>query len=236
MSLNNVFSFDLDKIIQETLESLGQGEHKNLVNEALVAEDKPFQTNSDKLSSESIVAHKQLYSTYVGSFNKVSNLLDTVDRNVVDSRSSVYRSLKLDETYNLNSVWLHELYFAGCFDPNSQVRRDSLSYMRLSRDWGNFSKWQEDFIASAMSCGEGWAVTGYHLYLKRYITTFVSHHSADVMVGLYPIVVVDMWAHAYCKDNMNDKASYLVGRMKEFNWAVIEERFKKAEQLGEALK
>jgi len=45
-----------------------------------------------------------------------------------------------------------------------------------------------------------------------------------------------MWEHAYYKDYLNDKKSYLIAQMREFNWNVIEERVKKAESVGQAVK
>ena len=113
---------------------------------------------------------------------------------------------------------------------------DSMAYLRLQRDFGTFEDWQKHFIACAMSAGEGWVVTGYNMYLRRYVTTVISHHSQDVMLGLYPIIVVDMWSHSYYSDYLNDKKSYLIAMMREFNWNTIEERFKRAEKIGEALK
>jgi len=204
--------------------------------ESYVAEPKPFKQVSELVSQKTKDAHIELYKKYVESLNAVSAELDTSDRSVADSRHSDFRSSKLDETFNLNAVWLHELYFANCFDPHSEVYMDSKSYLRLERDFGTFEDWQKDFMACALSSGNGWAVCGYNMYLKRYVNTFVSNHSQDVMMGFYPLVVVDMWEHAYSRDYLTDKKSYLVAQMRELNWNVVEERFLKAEALHEVLK
>ena len=74
------------------------------------------------------------------------------------------------------------------------------------------------------------------MFLKKYVNFFVDEHSGSVPVGLYPIVVVDMWQHAYYRDYLNDHKSYLISQMREFNWTVIEERFQKAEQLAQVVK
>jgi Fe-Mn family superoxide dismutase len=142
----------------------------------------------------------------------------------------------MDETYNLNAKYLHELYFSNCFNATSDIHMNSHAYIRLSRDFGDFDRWQKDFMSCALSSGEGWAVTGYHLLLKKYVNTFISHHSGDVLLGLYPVVVVDMWSHAYHKDYIVDKKSYLVAMMREFNWTTIEQRFEVAEKIAGVLK
>jgi Fe-Mn family superoxide dismutase len=206
------------------------------ISEAYVAQQKPYSQVTEFLTQKTKDAHTRLYQNYVQTLNRVSAELDSVDQTNVDSRHNDFRSGKLDETYNLNAVWLHELYFANCFDPNSTVYMDSISYIRLQRDWAEFDSWQKDFMACALASGNGWAVCGYHLYLRRYVNTFVSNHSDSVMLGLYPVIVVDMHEHAYTRDYLDDKKSYLISQMREFNWDVINERFKKAEGLAGVVK
>lgn len=206
------------------------------LNEAYVHEPKPFKQVTEFVSQKTKNAHVELYKGYIESINKISSELDTVDKDNVNSRHADFRSLKMDEAYNLNATWLHELYFSNCFDPNSEVTMDSTSFLHLQRDFGTFEDWQRDFIATAMAAGNGWAVCGYHTFLRRYINMVVSHHSGDVMLGVYPVIVVDMWEHAYARDYMTDKKSYLMAQMKEFNWTVIEDRFTRAEAISKAVK
>lgn len=223
---------NVDNIIKKSLKS----SLPNVIPEAYAAEPKQFSQVSEMVSQKAKEAHLVLYKDYVTKLNRVASELDTVNRSEVNSNHSDYRSLKLDETYNMNATWLHELYFANCFDPNSEVFMDSLTYIRLQRDFGTFEDWQKDFMACAMSAGEGWAVCGYHMFLRRYVNTTISHHSGDVPLGLYPIAVIDMWSHAYYRDYLTDKTSYLVAQMREFNWEVVEERVNKAESIAEVLK
>lgn len=234
---NPLANLDLDAIIKASMRkspviasALGR------LDESYVAEPKPFKQVSELVSQKTKDSHTELYKKTVETLNGVSAELDTADRSSANSKHSDFRSLKLDETYNLNSVWLHELYFANCFDPHSEVYMDSKAYLRLERDFGTFEDWQKDFMACALSSGDGWAVCGYNMYLKRFVNTMVSNNSQDVMVGLYPLVVVDMHEHSYYRDYLTDKKSYLVAQMREFNWNVIEERFLKAEALNEVLK
>lgn len=206
------------------------------LDESYVAEPKPYSQVSEFVSQKTKEAHTALYQNYVDTLNRVSAELDTSPRGEADSKHSAFRDLKVDEAHCLNSVWLHELYFANCFDPHSEVYMDSMAYLRLERDFGTFEDWQKDFMACGMASGQGWAVCGYNMFLKRYVNTFVRHDSQDVMVGLYPLIVVDMHEHAYFKDYQTDKKSFLVAMMRELNWNAIEERFKKSESVHEVLK
>ena len=228
---------DVEKIIKESIkQDRSSLEDVGLLDESYVAEPKQFKQVTEFVSQKTKSAHVEKYKNYIESLNKVSSELDTVGRSDINSRNSEFRSLKIDETWNLNAVWLHELYFSNCFDPHSEIVMDSMSFMRLQRDFGTFDDWQRDFMACALSSRGGWAICGYHMFLKKYVNFFIDEHSGSVPIGFYPLIVVDMWEHAYYRDYLNDAKSYLISQMREFNWNVIEERFKKAEAIATVVK
>ena len=63
------------------------------------------------------------------------------------------------------------------------------------------------------------------------MNTFIDLHSENVPVGMYPVIVVDMWQHAYYKDYLKDAKTYLTAMMKQLRWSVIEKRFEKADTI-----
>lgn len=245
---NNLLAdLDIDGIVRESLtrdmgtfakepQSLAQPMVSSNVNESYVAEPKQYNQVSELVSQKTKQAHTELYKNYVDGLNRISAELDTADLSTVNSNHSQYRSLKLDETYNLNATWLHELYFANCFDPNSEIYMDSIAYLRLQRDFGTFDDAQKEMIACALSSGNGWMVVGFNMFLRRYVVTMISNHSQDVMIGLYPVIVIDCHEHAFYRDYLNDKKSFVISQMKEINWNVVEDRFRKAESIAEVLK
>ena len=90
-----------------------------------------------------------MYEQYIKDFNTISAQLDTADRNNASGNHSAFRSLKIDEVYNLNAAYLHELWFANIGDLQSEITMDTLAFMRLERDFGSFDAWQMDFLACA---------------------------------------------------------------------------------------
>ena len=225
---------DLKRSIKNSLKL--DSRNNNSLNESYVAEQKQFNLPTELLSEANKNNHLELYHKYVKNFNRVSAELDTVDRKSASPDFSDYRSLKIDETYNLNGVYLHELYFANISDLHSQISMDSISYMRLARDFGSFDAWQDDFIACCLSNQCGWAITYYNTYLKSYVNCFIDLHSINVPFGTYPIIVMDTWQHAYYRDYLKDIKTYTYGMMKQLNWSVIEKRFNKAEKIAAALR
>ena len=88
-----------------------------------------------------------LMEGYIESLNQISAKLDAADRANVDPNSSEFRSLKVDESYNINAAFLHGMFFENISDLQSQLQMDTLAFMRLERDFGSFDAWQKDFIA-----------------------------------------------------------------------------------------
>ena len=221
-----------NKDIKENIKkSLGLEEEKNQISESYVAQAKHFNLATEFLSSANKRNHQELYDQYVKDFNQISAELDTVDRDNASSNHSRYRSLKIDETYNLNGAYLHELYFSNIGDSQSKITQDSLSFMRLNRDFGTFDNWQRDFLACAKSARCGWAITYLNIYTQSYMNCFVDLHSENVPVGMYPVIVLDVWQHAYYKDYLKDISTYLTAMMKQLRWNVIEKRFEKADKI-----
>lgn len=211
------------------------GIQREKLDEAYVAQPKTYDIKTELLSEKAKGLHRRLYESYIAIVNQISAHLDTVSRQDVNNRGSGYRSLKADETYNLNGLWLHELFFANMSDLHSEINHDSLAYMRLERDWGTFDAWQWDFMACAQSARNGWAVCGYHTFLQRYVNFYVDGNDCHIPLGVYPVIVIDMNEHAYVRDYLDQKDDYLIGQMKELDWNIIEQRFERAEGIADAL-
>ena len=89
---------------------------------------------------------------------------------------------------------------------------------------------------NAMCASNGWAITGYNVFLKSYVNFFIDSDSMNVPVCVLPVIVIDMAEHAYYRDFLNNKKAYLHAQLRELNWSVIEERFRKMEAIAEVIK
>jgi Fe-Mn family superoxide dismutase len=205
-------------------EAVVQG--KKLLQEALILIPKTFVLKTDWLSDKTKEAHEKLYKNYIAQFNQASAELDTVSREDIIK----LRSLKLDETYALNATKLHELYFGNISDQQSEIHRDSIPYMRLGRDWGTFENWQFDFRGTALAAREGWVVLYFDPFKEKYLHAMIDGHTENIPVCGIPILVLDMWSHAYYKDYLDDKKSYVNAMMREINWQIVEARMVIAER------
>ena len=218
----------LKKELQEAIDSTLKG----VLNEAYVLEPKKFSLQTEALSEATKKTRQEEFENYVSALNRVSAELEGADRENANVYSSDFRSLKSDEAFNMNAAFLRALYFENISDLNSHLTMDTLTFLRLERDFGTFDEWQRDFIACGMSSRDGYAVTGYSIFLKRYLNCVIDTESLNVTVGLIPIVVLDVAEGAYYRDYLGDRKKYILNMMKQFNWERIEERVQKAEKVA----
>ena len=94
---------NLDNVLENAVTEAFEKEKINL-QEAYVAEKKPFKQVSEFVSQKTKDAHTELYKNYIETLNEISSGLGSGEKGAANSRHSEYRSLKLDEVYNLNAV------------------------------------------------------------------------------------------------------------------------------------
>jgi Fe-Mn family superoxide dismutase len=226
-------TFKENDIIQSIRETLGL---KKDINESYVTQAKKYKLNTEFLSSKNKRSRQEDLESHVNALNVISARLDTASRDDADKYSSEFRQLKVDEVHLLNASFFRAYHFENISDLQSQITMDSMSFLRLERDFGTFDEWQKDFIACGMSSRSGYVVTGYNTMLGRYLNFVVDIESLNVPIGTLPIVVLDVSEGAYYRDYLNDRKTYIVAMMKEFNWDRIEERLKKAEKVSKIMK
>ena len=203
------------------------------IKESYVTQAKKYDlSTTELLTQKNKDEHQKLLEKYVESLNLVSAKLDSVSRDEANLNHSEFRSLKIDEIYNLNAAYLHALFFENIADPNSIITMDSLAFMRLERDFGSFDDWQKDFIACCLSSRNGWAVLVYNEYLGRYMNVIVDLHHNNIPFGSTVVLVIDCWEHSYYRDYLSDRKAYVYAMKKEINWKLIEKRIEKCEKVA----
>lgn len=223
-----------DQIRQAIKETLDL-KPSNRLDEAYVVQPAKFDLKTEFLSEKVKRARVKDFQEFVEALNEISARLDTADRENANAKSSTYRSLKLDEVHCLNAGFLRAYHFENIDDLKSQLSMDSITFMRIERDFGTFDDWQKDFIACAMSARSGYAMTAYNTHLKRYMNFIVDEEAVNVPIGTHPVIVLDVSEGAYYRDYVSDRKSYVIAMMKELDWGVIERRFKNAERISKTV-
>jgi Fe-Mn family superoxide dismutase len=186
----------------------------------------PFRYSEDitVVNQEQYEVHLKLYEGYINSINEIDGALyGNSGRERANTTFSYYRECKRGETFALNGVILHELYFeniGGCMFEPDPMTRDI-----LRQEFGSIDHWQDDFTATAKA-SRGWAVLCYDQRSCRFRNISLDAHDLGNIAYSAPILVLDMYEHAYFLQYANDKAEYIRNFMRNINWAVIGEKMK----------
>ncbi|MCC7202604.1 MAG: superoxide dismutase [Nitrospirae bacterium] len=181
------------------------------------------------LSDSQISQHRDiLYVGYVNKLNEIEDKLKTSDRTKANQIYSEYRGLKADETFALNGVILHELYFENMGgrggNPTGQISD------LIKRDFGSVEKWTEDFKACGMAV-RGWVVLAYNLWDGKLHNYGADAHHFNFPAMAWPLLVMDVYEHAYTIDYGVKRPPYIDVFMKNINWDVANKRLDRISKL-----
>lgn len=185
-------------------------------------EEKQFFYNTSLVSKLAFENHKLLYRGYVSSVNDIKNNLTAESiRGQSNKNYSYYRSLKKEESYNLNSVILHELFFNNIGDGNTKPGKRF--HDLVEKHFGSLEAWAKDFMACATSA-RGWCMAGYERRTGCLINVLQDAYNTDMILGIEPLVVLDLYEHGYISDYDINVQKYINTFMKVISWQTVEER------------
>ncbi|MGO2032034.1 MAG: superoxide dismutase, partial [Glutamicibacter ardleyensis] len=99
----------------------------------------------------------------------------------------------------------------------------------LDEFFGSFDAFRGHFTASAMSLqGSGWAILAYEPLGGQLVIEQLYDQQGNVPVGTIPLLMLDMWEHAFYLDYVNVKADYVKAFWNIVNWADVQARFEAA--------
>jgi len=176
-------------------------------------------------SERQILEHYEvLYLGYVNKINEIRELLLTADRSKANATYSEFRGLKKAETYAIDGVILHELYFENLGGSGKICQGELLRL--IERDFGFFNDWREDFIATGISA-RGWAILVYDPRDGRLHNYLLDAHDYGVVQNSIALLVMDVYEHAYFIDYGTKKTDYIKAFLKNVDWNAVNDRLKR---------
>ena len=99
----------------------------------------------------------------------------------------------------------------------------------INEFFGSFEKFQAQFAAAALGLqGSGWAVLAWDTLGKRLVTYQLTDQQGNIPVATVPLLMLDMWEHAFYLDYLNVKADYVKAWWNLVNWENVASRFQAA--------
>lgn len=185
----------------------------------------PFNPKNLKGISAKLIQshHDNNYASAVKNLNKVEEELSRVTK---DTPAFIVSGLKERELVFSNSIILHEHYFgnlAGDGKPKGKI------YEGITKTFGSFERWEELFRATGLSLsgGSGWTVMDLNYHTGDLRTYWSGNHSQSIAFG-QPILVMDMYEHAYQMDFGAAAAKYIDVFFTHIHWDEVNRRYERA--------
>lgn len=202
-----------------------KGENMQQTIQAYKAMEYPDLSGMPGFSAQLIASHLKLYQGYVKNTNALAEkLTDLLTEG--GEKTPEYAELKRRFGWEFNGMRLHELYF-GSLGGTGLPRKNSLIYKAIQDGFGNFEAWQKDFTATGLMRGIGWVVLYRDNVSGRLFNTWINEHDGGHLAGCTPLIVMDVFEHAFITDYQLDKAAYIDAFFKGINWEEADKRWPK---------
>ena len=184
------------------------------------------------ISDQTLEMHFKLYEGYVKETNNLTNRITEFikDGNVDQEEMPAYSELTRRLGFEYNGMVLHEYYFdnlqtgGGTGDP----AKTSQFLKAAEATFGSYDIWKADFVGIGKMRGVGWAICNQNPANGRISNHWVTLHETGNVAGFNPILVMDVWEHAFLLDyKPAERPKYIEAFFSNINWTMVEERLKK---------
>lgn len=186
--------------------------------------------NVDGLNDDLLKTHFKLYQGYV---NNTNILLEKIAALNVDGKSTPpeFAGFKHMLGWEYDGMVLHELYFGNLGGGKQTLKSDSPLMQKIVNDYGSYDNWKNDFVSTGTIRGIGWVILYQDPKSDRLINTWIGEHDLGHLAGGTPILVMDVWEHAYITQFSIDRAQYIKVFFDNINWKTVTQRYQSANHI-----
>ncbi|MFA6105679.1 MAG: Fe-Mn family superoxide dismutase [Patescibacteria group bacterium] len=174
-------------------------------------------------SDQLLKNHFTLYGGYVTNANKLSETLANYAKEGKGGTPE-YAEMKRRFGWEFDGMRLHELYFENMVKDGSLPGSKSDLFQKIEKDFGSFEMWEKDFRATGAMRGIGWAILYFDAEADRLFNVWINEHDTGHFAGCKPLLVMDVFEHAFMLDYGTKRADYIEAFFKAIDWEVVEKR------------
>jgi superoxide dismutase, Fe-Mn family len=180
------------------------------------------------ISDETLDVHFKLYEGYVKETNNLNEKIWQFiqDGKVDQEEMPAYSELTRRLGFEYNGMVLHEYYFenlkkgTGTGDPDP-----SSKFLKAAEaSFGSYDIWKADFQGIGKMRGVGWAICYENPANRQISNHWISLHETGNVAGFSPVLVMDVWEHAYLLDFKTERPKYIEAFFSNIDWSAVEKR------------
>ena len=167
--------------------------------------------------------HSKHHQNYVNGANAALEKLEAARKD--GSIAAVVTALSKDLAFNQGGQTNHSLFWEN-LGPNGGGKPTGALAAAIDTDFGSFEEFQKHFAAAALGLqGSGWAVLAYDKIGERLVIEQMTDQQGNLSIDLVPLLLLDMWEHAFYLQYKNVKADYVAAVWNVFNWDEVAARY-----------
>lgn len=176
--------------------------------------------------------HGKHHAAYVAGANAAQEQL--AEARAKGNFGTINKLLK-DLAFHLGGHLNHAIYW-DIMSPDGGGEATGDLAVAIGTDFGSFAAFQGQFNAAANGVqGSGWAMLVFDTVGQRLNINQVYDHQSNLAPSQIPVLLIDMWEHAFYLQYKNVKASYVTKWWDVVDWNAVADRYAKARQAGAAL-
>lgn len=170
--------------------------------------------------------HFKLYEGYVNNTNIILDKLQIL-ATTGQNRTPEYAALKRLLGWEFDGMLLHEYYFENLGGDHHTLDANDPLYLKMQQDFGSYEQWKLDFISTGLMRGIGWVVAYIEPKSGRLVNEWINEHDLGHLAGAKPILIMDVFEHAYITQFALDRSKYIEVFFNNINWNAASNRFKR---------
>lgn len=171
--------------------------------------------------------HFTLYQGYVKNTNALMETFQKM-RDAGNAASPEFAELHRRFGWEFNGMRLHELYFGNMAKGGVAMEKGERISKKIMEDFGSVDAWRKEFMGLGAMRGIGWAVLAYDALSKHLFNVWITEHDAGHLASATPLLVLDVFEHAYVTDYGIKRADYLEAFSSAIDWSVVNTRIETA--------
>lgn len=172
------------------------------------------------ITAKQLAEHYKLYEGYVNKYIELTALAKKVEPAGNGTYAEI-REINLEKVFALNAIKLHEAYFgnltADGTNPEGQIET------LIKDEWGSLETWAADFAALGLSA-RGWVVLAWDHEQGKLENYICDTHNQGGVWNASPLLVLDVYEHAYFLDYATARKDYIDSFMKLVDWKAVNQR------------
>lgn len=179
------------------------------------------------LNKDLLEQHYKLYAGYVNNTNKANAALSEMLA-AGKADSAEFNEYRRRLGFEYNGMRLHEYYFDNMTSSGGSLEAGSKLGIALAGSFGDIETWRTDFTSISKMRGVGWAILARDPLSGKLSNHWITLHEEGNVVGFEPILVMDVWEHAFTVDYLpTERAKYIEAFCSNIDWQVCEGRLPK---------